>query len=334
MSPTATATRRPKNAGRRKEVEAWLDENGVEWEYFPQLPTSDFDWEKSLRNQARVYNVLDEGVVANYTEAIQRGDQFPAVVAYKPTARAKLIVVDGNHRMAAHMRAGEIPIDAYIVTKATGQTVAMMSFAANAKHGLPTSFDERVHHAIWLVDNGATHDQAAAAMNIRVSELRKAWGRALSYRRALEVGLVSREWDSLTQTTKNRLNNLATDEGFRAAAQLAFRARLTAEEVFDLVAQVNTSRSGTKQAALVKAIEEQYKDRIAELAGGLAAGATKRARGPKQTFNWALSSIAALPEDLGSLASKFAEAEREEAAKRAREAAYRLHAFADKLESS
>lgn len=65
-------------AGRRVEVEQWLDSHGVEWEYRPGVSLEDIDIEKSLRNQARVFTVLDPDVVDNYAEATKRGETAPA----------------------------------------------------------------------------------------------------------------------------------------------------------------------------------------------------------------------------------------------------------------
>jgi hypothetical protein len=79
------------------------------------------------------------------------------------------------------------------------------SFEANARHGLATSIDERVQHAVWLVDNGATQEQAAATVNIKVGDLRKQWSKWQASRRANEVDILQREWEALPVYIRNRL---------------------------------------------------------------------------------------------------------------------------------
>jgi hypothetical protein len=126
---------------------------------------------------------------------------------------------------------------------------------------------------------------------------------------------------------------IATDEGFRAAAILAHRARLSTGEV-QLVSEVNGTKSGARQAAVVKNIEATvYIDRIRELAGGITASRPGRGRGPKPRLGMALGSLGALPEDLSSLAWLYQGPERQEVATRCRSAAERMLKLAEKLAS-
>jgi len=90
---------------------------------------------------------------------------------------------------------------------------------------------------------------------------------------------------------------IATDEGFRAGAMLAHRARLSTSEAVKLVSEVNGTKSGARQAAMVKNIEATaYIDRIRELAGGITIKGPGRGRGPKPRLGMALGSLGALPE--------------------------------------
>src|SRR5664280_2224237 len=127
---------------------------------------------------------------------------------------------------------------------------------------------------------------------------------------------------------------IATDEGFRAGAMLAHRARLSTSEAVKLVSEVNGTKSGVRQAAMVKNIEATvYIDRIRELAGGLTTGRPGQGRGPKPRLGMALGSLGALPEDLSSLASLYQGPERREVATRCRSAAERMLALAEKIDS-
>jgi hypothetical protein len=79
---------------RSQQVENWLDHHGVTWEYEHDLDMSRIDIEKSLSNQARV-NQLDDERVGVYTEALARGDEFPAIVVHRASAR-RYVTTDGN----------------------------------------------------------------------------------------------------------------------------------------------------------------------------------------------------------------------------------------------
>jgi hypothetical protein len=73
-----------------------------------------------------------------------------------------------------------------------------------------------------------------------------------------------------------------------------------------LVSEANGTKSGARQAAMVKNIEATvYIDRIRELADGITASRPGRGRGPKPRLGMALGSLGALPEGLTSLASLY-----------------------------
>jgi hypothetical protein len=148
----------------------------------------------------------------------------------------------------------------------------MMTFEANVKHGLPTSHEERLHQAVWLINNGASQDDAAAAVSIKASDLKRAWARVKSDQRADEVGILRPQWDAIALSSKGRLAAIHTDEGMKAAANLVFRANLTPDEVFTMVAQLNEVRSSARQVAMVKNFEDVYKERIQGAGAGITTG--------------------------------------------------------------
>jgi hypothetical protein len=208
-----------------------------------------------------------------------------------------------------------------------------MTFEANVKHGLPTSHEERLHQAVWLINNGTSQDAAAALVNIKASDIKRAWARVQADQRADEVGILRTQWDPIAQSSKSRLAGVITDEGMKAAANLVFRAAMTPDEVFEMVQQLNAVKSSGRQVAIVKGVEEVFKDRIQESGAGLVTG-SRRARTPKQTFNMVLGQVNTLPENPLSIASRFVGDERGEAAKRARKASDQLIAIADALEAA
>ena len=183
----------------------------------------------------------------------------------------------------------------------------MLAFRANARHGVPNTEDERLSHAVYLMDSEVSLAQAAAICMVSERALRTRWNKRQADRRADEVGLLRNEWGSLLSAVRGRLLMIATGEGFRAGAMLAHRARLSTTEVQKLVSEVNGTKSGARQAAMVKNIEATvYIERIRELAGGITTSRPGRGRGPKPRLGMALGSLGALPEDLSGLASPAA----------------------------
>ena len=100
----------------------------------------------------------------------------------------------------------------------------MLAFRANARYGVPNTEDERLSHAVYLMDSEVTLSQAAAVCMVSERALRTRWNKRRADRRADEVGLLRNEWDSLLPVVRGRPLMIATDEGFRAAAILAHRA--------------------------------------------------------------------------------------------------------------
>ena len=86
-------------------------------------------------------------------------------------------------------------------------------------------------------------------------------------------------------TTVGRARSADDDRDRRGSpggAMLAHRARLSTSEAVKLVSEVTGTKSGARQAAMVKNIEATvYIDRIRELARGIMTSRPGRGRGPK-----------------------------------------------------
>jgi hypothetical protein len=322
---------------RRQDIEAELDSKGVRWRFLEEVKIDEIDLEKSLRNQARIKQKVDEEVVARYVEGMNRGDVFPPILFARGgrTASSKFVNIDGNHRVIAAKKAGNevYPFGAYEIYDAQPEVIVMMTFEANTKHGLPTSEEERVHQAIWLIDNGATQAAAAQAVNVPKSAIAKLWNKVQADRRASDAGIPNSQWDHFNQFIKNRLVTVSTDEGLVAMADLAFKAKFTADEVNAHVNDLNGSRSGTKQKQQVSQWREAYADRIAANLGGVGTNVSKRGATPVQRYRMTLGAVLSLPEEPDNLAKMFAAGERAEQAQRAREAAKKFNALAKALDA-
>lgn len=331
---TRTTTRSQKSVdGKRPNLEQDLDKKfGVKFSYLAGVSTSAFDVVKSQHNQAR-NEAIDDAVATSYAEAMERGDIFPAVVAWKPPGSSSYVMIDGNHRLVGHIRADMPTMDLYEIDPDTApQTIARMTFALNATHGMKTSVAERIQQAIYLVDNGASAKAAAAELSLREQEVKRAITRSAADRRADMVRFPRNKWDTINSGIRGRLTNISTDEGFADAAELAYRAHLDLGEVNDLIAKLNASgRSGIKQRAIVKAETEIYHERIQTNAGGVMSTNGRRPMTVKARAGLALSQTLALPDDDRALVNAYAPPERETAAKRYSEAADRLHRISDLL---
>jgi ParB-like chromosome segregation protein Spo0J len=276
---------------RSSEIEKHLENRLVKFDYLEKVPLTKIDEKRSLQNQAR-FEPLDEGTVARYAEAQERGDDFPAVLAAQAKG-GQLVLLDGNHRYQSRKRAGLEDIDVYVVT-ATPEKLQLLTFEANALHGMPPSTEERQRHAIYLIDNGASHEAAAASVGLQSSSVRSAWNLERAERRARQLG-ITRGWNRLLKDQKERLAAITSDAGFVAAAKLVIDSRLNATETRKLTNSLRQLRSDRAQIEQIELVKEEMKD------------ATVRPESDGPNRGWADARRACLPH-LGYLISMDIEA--------------------------
>ncbi len=93
---------------------------------------------------------INEEVVADYTQAILAGDEFPPIVVMWDGVNRYL--VDGFHRYHAHRAAGAVEVEC-IQHQGTRRDAVLMAVSANAHHGLRlTSEDKRRSIRMLLED--------------------------------------------------------------------------------------------------------------------------------------------------------------------------------------
>lgn len=320
-------------SGRRQDIEDELNNTyKVQWTFRKNVPLTEFDEAKSLRNQARFES--DETTVATYAEAIKRGDNFPAVLAYRPgrTASGKLVIIDGNHRLLGRKQAGKKDIDVYEIDRKTErQTIASMTFSFNARHGRPISEPEKIHHGLFLVANHVSIEDAAHTVNLQVSILRREVTKEAADIRAKEAGVDPREWEMLSPSMRSRLKTVSTDEGLAGAVHLIIGAKLTFDEVKQLIGDLNTSKSWTKQRGIIKAYTEQYIERIQANAGGTLSSNNKaKGQTPRQRLGVLFGQVNTLP-DPSVFVRAYGQAERDDVVTAAEAAIERLSALVKAL---
>lgn len=310
-------------------VEDYLDKKGVQWTFHPAVPVDQFDADKSLRNQARIAQPLDEKRVEQYAEDMRRGDEFPPVIAHGQPG--KYVIADGNHRLAGATRAKR-PLAVYHVV-GDARTIVLITFEANTKHGLPTSEEERIQHALYLIDNGSSIPEAAQVLSLPRKTVEKASIARSTSDRFRDAKLPAGTVEKLTEPIRRRLANISTDEGFAAAVNLAADAGMASNEVWELVTNVNLLRSSDKQVAFVQEQRENvWGERIAATGGGVfKRGQRTPLNTPKARLGAVTTIIGNLPEDMDEITKAWVGPERDEMAKKMRATARRLNEIAKAL---
>lgn len=246
--------------GRRPDVEAWLDERHVKWMFDGALPLRKVDAIASMANQARL-EPLNEEVVDRYAADMERGDQFPPIVVNKVTTKrgTRLVLVGGNHRLAAAGRANVATLPAYVV-EAEPEMVVRLTFEDNRRHGLPPGEEERLFQASHLVANGYTYAAAADVCGVAVGKVQRFIATRETDERAKRLSV--RGWTKAPKTSRWRLGMIRSDPVFQAAATLAIDGLFSNSVVMELVTKINAARSEEEAFGVIASEEEVQRAKI------------------------------------------------------------------------
>lgn len=230
----------------QSQIGEWLDSHGAD-HLKTTIALHEIDDRASLRNQAR-FQALDERLVVTYSEAFGNNAQFPPIVVAR--AAHGLLVIDGNHRVAAARLAGKTSLPAYIVSNATERQIHVLTFDANTKHGMPTTPEERKAHAVYLVDTaGVTQKDAAQMLNVPLRELNNEIVIGRVSRRLASLGLD--RWEDIGRGARRRMENVRNDTVLKAFADIVIRAKLGQAVVDDTVTEINKETTTEAQLAIV-----------------------------------------------------------------------------------
>lgn len=300
---------------RDSKIEQLLDHYNVQYDFLAGVAVSQIDIDGSRSNQAR-FKALDDETVAIYTAALEKGSQFPPVVAYKGNkGKAKRwTVIDGNHRTEAHRRARK-SLDMYTLGNETPpDIIQFLTFEFNLQNGLNYTAAERVSHAADLVENyGVSQRKAAERYGVAVTKLGFDLTLRSADRRAIEADIDARIWDGLPVTSKVRLNAIRTDEVLKIAATLACQARLGTLDVGKLVTELAKVTNIEKQKAILREKRDAWSDKILATKAGKKK-ATEHT--PKHRLALGLSQLVGLPSNVDALAKMYSGDERIDAAER------------------
>lgn len=234
-------------------VEAWLREHGVQYAPPGMIPLSIVDIKRSLGNQAR-RDPLVQDSVDRFAIGMKEGAYFPPIVAF--AFAGKLVIVDGNNRVAAAMRANLTEIFGIVISERTpSETIQRLTVEANAHHGVTPELSWRLEQAFHLISIGYTDGAAAAAAGVSTSQITT--GRRLreADERAREMRIPG--FESLPATTRGLLAQFKDDPVFLAAAKLVISSEMTIEEVREMIRTVKNFNSEAAKLAAVEGIVQE-----------------------------------------------------------------------------
>lgn len=249
---------------RDEKTEAWLKDRNVTFTYESDFPLNQIDMEASLRNQARVtVEPLSTEFVTSYAQAMTNGSTFPPIVVWK-SGKNSWTVIDGNHRVAAAIQLGWTELPAYVVETLDSKTITLLTYEANAKHGIPTTPGERLQQAMHLIDAGVTGIDASRLLGVSYTNLTNRH-RALRTKRHLSgLGV---DTTGMSDTVLQRLGGIHNDAVVKSVADLVKKTGMRSTSLNDLSVRINAERTEDAQMAIVDAEWEKRKGEIGQMAG-------------------------------------------------------------------
>lgn len=277
-------------------IEQLLDREGVTWAYHESIPLESIDAARSLQNQARLGQPLDEATVEAYAIRMLDGFAFPALVGYP--SRTGWRLNDGNHRYKAKLEAGLTDTDLYEVRSDDEWVLSRVTRVLNTMEGRRESREALIEHGKHLVrEFGRTVTEVERALGLPRDAVQVALRQDMGRSRVQSVGLEPR---AFSKTALLRLNAIQSDRSLAEAARVVQEASLTAEATEDLVAAVRRARTEEEQLATIAAFRArpEYQERVADTGRGRR---ITRERAPKTIWFSAVQSAINLMEQYPSL---------------------------------
>lgn len=217
-------------------IESWLlTHSGVTFtRHEPALPLRKLDLVASMTNQSRD-QPIDQPTVDRYVAALDDGALFPSIIVRD--IDGQLVILGGNHRTRAHVDAKRRTIDAVIVT-CDNLTALEIAYGDNATHGLPPTDNERLAHALVLVDQGRTARAAARTVGIDPQRVHRRLASVGVEKRAARAG-VAAELTRVSRTVHPRLASLRGDQLFAAVVRTFAREQIPSTEQVRIIGDLN-----------------------------------------------------------------------------------------------
>ena len=216
---------------------------------YETIPANLIDTAKSRANKARPDTSLNKEVVEEYTEAMKRGDLFPAIVVAYVEEKNRYVIAGGNHRHEAALK-NKCEEFLSIVVHCNEPEFDILCKNLNAVEGQRLSRQVRVDQAADLVmSRGMSILEVSRALNVPRSAV-DARVRAFKVTEdAAKIG-ISMPRDIATTTLDMISRYSKSDPLFKAAASFVAKRKPSGDELKEINVAVANCSSETAKIAL------------------------------------------------------------------------------------
>lgn len=234
---------------------------GISWEV-KTIPFSKINLKDSRVNEARLFQAILPEVVEDYAEAMESGDAFPRLLL--TPAKAGPLILWGNQRSAAIERliqARKLPksvnIEVYLTEELDAMYRQVLIRSGNVSHGARSSREERLQHAIFMVEKyGMNKVEASRAFNVAQATLRQHLQAEAARRNMQSLGIPGVE--GFPHKTCLLLSRLEYDESSqKKLAYLLTRHPIERDRLDTVIKTLKAKPSQEKRLEVIKSLEEQ-----------------------------------------------------------------------------
>jgi hypothetical protein len=238
-------------------IEQWLESEGIHFSYEELVDLGEFDVEASKQNQARVNAPLIEDLVERYTLALIDGADLPAMLGKRREKDNRIVLLDGNQRLAAHLEAERTATDVYIVRNIDEAQEVALCWTANTLNGDAGTPLDRMLLAKHFHRRfpGFPNNEVARRFKIKPTTFNNALREDEVVSKLSGFGL---DPDSISNPNKSHLHvYINNDVQFREAAKLIQEAGLVGQLANEFWADIRRARSEGQVMEVIEAWRER-----------------------------------------------------------------------------
>lgn len=255
---------------RHSVLEAWLNKQGVKFHYEEKVPLDHIDVDDATKENIRLTVALNEDRVLTYGIELENGAEFPAIVLWPiPKKPGYYVVVNGLHRLEAfrlHIKLRPAT-DAYVIDSTDLLLLDRLRRTINVIEGEPLNRDQRIEHALHLVERQHSMSDAARLLAIPLKALQVAQA-VVKLRPRLEHHGVRMGDLNLSQSAYVYISSIPRDKHAALVATLAKEARMASDDVRLLASEVRAAADDAAAEEVIARWQEKYADTIARAQKG------------------------------------------------------------------
>lgn len=242
-----------------------LDDCGLDY-IEKTVALADIDIDQSIAFMQVRDEAINPTTVQRYAQDLVAGDEFPPIVVHQ-NGQSRMLVDDGNHRVRAAVIANRDSVNALVLTDPTTAQLKEFRRRANAIHGAGLSESERLRLAVdAIIRDGVTFETAARSTKADLNRIKA----AVQTKRADDrIRSVVPKASKLPQKSRERLDDIKSDEVLKVAADAVMLAGAPAKDVSTLVRKVNSKREVSDQKAVIQEFKREHRQQVRETAGGI-----------------------------------------------------------------